>query len=261
MHQFVTDVWRFVSPFKWAFIGATLLRLTSDITQLFGPWALSQIINQLAIEIPSSVSSFLDMFGLLLVIWFFTGAYNAIGRGLAKIIGFRVAEQASLSAMKETVGHIFNLDLDWQEQKHSGDKLKRVNRGRDGINMLLRDYYNMMIEIVVVIVANVAVFATLDAVIGGVIGFFMVTFYAMSFYMTKRGSKQEYIVNKAEEKLESINFESLNNIKTVKSLAIAQPLVTQLKRAAHQVYLKVRKRIFLFQGRTLLLNLYFFVFK
>lgn len=259
--HFIQDIWQFVKPYKLSFFGATFLRASSDLTQLYGAWVLSEIISRFSQNIPLTLNSFLSEFWWMLVLWLIADQYNAIGRGLAKMIGFKVAEQAAIAAMKKTLTHLFSLDLEWQESRHSGDKLKRINRGRDAIKEVLRDYFNMMIEIVVVIAVNVTVFTTLDSSIGIALAVFMVSFYLLSLYMTQKASHQEHVVNKAEEVLESINYESLSNIKTIKSLAISPAMTTQIGVASERVIEGIKKRIFLFQGRALFLNIYFYVFR
>lgn len=259
--QFVRDVWQFIAPYKRSFYAATFLRLTSDATQLYGAWVLSQIINRFSSSVPLTMQAFLSEFSWMILLWFLADQYNAIGRGAAKIIGFRVAESAALTAMKRTLNHLFTLDLEWQVSRHSGDKLKRVNRGRDAISLLVRDYFNMMIEIFVVIIVNVTVFATLDLRIGAALAVFMVSFYFLSLALTRKASHQEHVVNKAEEKLESVNYESLNNIRTIKSLDLSEPLNKQIATASATVLREIKKRVFLFQGRTIALNVYFYLFQ
>ena len=249
------DVYGFIHPYRGLFFVAIFFRLTSDIVQLFPTWALSRIVDILATVTPADIFSSTWM---LIVGWVLALLYLAFGRQIAKLLGYRVAEKAGLDAILKTLGHIYKLDLNWQEAEQSGNKLKRINRGRDGIYRVIKYIFDVIIEALVNTFGIIFIISELNLTLASGMVIFMVTFYIMSYVLIKRAAAQERIVNKQEEELEGLNFESLNNIRTVKALSISPRIMDSIGQQAETVFTEVKKRIFLFRRRNLILDLYFY---
>ncbi len=81
--------------------------------------------------------------------WGLSNIYFSFGHDFAKFLGYQSAENAGLDLYKKALAHIFKLDLEWQEIENSGNKMKRIEKGRDGINEIVRRIFDILIEVVV----------------------------------------------------------------------------------------------------------------
>lgn len=253
---FLRDLHRFIHPYRWQFWPAVGLRLTSDIAKLYSVWALSQIVNQLVLPEPN-----ISLITTYLVLWPVVTTFEAIAHAGSKNIGNFIAEKAGIDAFFATLSHIYTLDLDWQEKENSGNKLKRANRGRDGINRVIRHFFNVMIESSVNTIGIVLIFLNLDLTISMSFIFYIITFYGIGTWLTLRASKQEYQVNKIDENVEGLSFESINNIRTIKSLSIEKRITNSVITVTNQLKQAIQKRVWLFQSRNGILIWYYYLFE
>ena len=145
------------------------------------------------------------------------------------------------------MAHIFKLDFAWQEKENSGNKVKRIDKGLDGVNITIRRIFNTVIEVLVNIVGIVAIFLTLEFWLSVSLVIFLVIYFTIGTYLLRKAIKQEKLVNKSFENLGGITFESLNNIQTIKSLAIDKGVVNLVGRYTNSLIRKIKKRIYLFQ--------------
>lgn len=256
--QFVQEVAHFVSPYKWTFISGAALRLSSDVTRLYPAYALSIIIPLLG---KLNDQTTLHTIFLLLFFWFLSALWIGIGQEVAKNLGNQVAERAGLDLYEQCLAHIFKLDLAWQELEGSGNKMKKIDRGHDGMNESIRRVFDVIIEVIVNTIGIVLIFFSLDKVLSMSIIFFIITYFLIGRQLLKQASRQEQIVNTKFEELSGLTFESLNNILTIKSLAFDGTLVHYVGQQAKALYEEIRKRIFYYRLQSGVLNVYFRVFE
>lgn len=259
------DVWRFIYPNRGWFFVAILVRLISDLAQLYPGWALSKLVTELGridfsggagmSVVPPAVTQSVI---LLVMVWGFLLAIHAAGRQLGKYFGYRVAERGALDAYVTALRHVLRLDLAWQEAEHSGNKLKRISRGRDGFNKIVRSVFDVLIEAGVNTVGIVAIFFNLRSELALALAGFIVSFYFLSYYLTRRASLQEKVVNREEEQLEGISYEALHNIRTVKALAISDRMAGRVSDQVREVLRQILYRVFLFRTRSFILDSYYF---
>ena len=243
--QFIRDLSGYIKPYRAQFFAGALMRLTSDIVKLYPAWALSRIVLILSQNPPDIQSELLKIF----IIWGISIIYISVTHNLSKYLGYQVAEKASLDIYKDTLSHVFKLDFAWQERENSGNKMKRIDRGSDGVNTTIRRIFDVLIEVVVNTVGITAIFLTLEPGVSVGLVFFIITYFSIGTYMLKRAIKQEQIVNKAGEDLGGITFEALNNIQTIKSLSIDRGVRRVVAKRISNLIKKIRKRIFLYQSR------------
>lgn len=247
--QFVRDLFGYIQPYRNQFLLGFILRLTSDISRLYPTWALSRIILILS-QKPTEISSELVK---IFVLWGIVTIYYSITHNFSKYLGYQVAEKASLDIYKDALSHIFKLDFVWQERENSGNKMKRIDRGSDGINTTIRRIFDVLIEVTVNIVGITIIFFTLEPLVSGSLVIFIIIYFSIGTYLLKRAMKQEQIVNKAGEDLGGITFEALNNIQTIKSLSIDRGVRRIVSKRIVPLIQKIRRRIFLYQSRGIVL--------
>ncbi len=244
--QFVLDLAHYVSPYRGQFFVGLFFRFTSDLARLYPAWAISRIVLILSKPPLNNHQEIVTVF----VLWGLATLYFGFAHNLSKYFGYQVAEKASLDIYKEALSHIFKLDFAWQEQENSGNKMKRIDRGLDGVNVTIRRIFDVLVEVLVNTVGIVLIFFTLDRALGIAIVFFMVTYYLFSTVLLKRAMAQEKIVNKEFENLGGVTFEALNNIQTIKSLSIDRGINDAVDRQVILLIQKIKRRIFLYQSQS-----------
>jgi ABC-type multidrug transport system fused ATPase/permease subunit len=257
IHQFVIDVARYIRPYRTQFMIGIFLRITSDASRLYPAWALSRIIVLLT---NSGTNSNPEELLRIFIVWGLAYAYFGLTHNLSKFFGYQVAEKASLDIYKETLAHIFTLDFSWQEQENSGNKMKRIDKGLDGINVTIRRIFDTLLSVLVNTVGIVFIFFGLDPTLSVLLVLFMITYYVFSTLLLKRSIRQEKIVNKAFENLSGITFEALNNIQTIKALSIDWGVNESVNSHIKKLIQKIKKRIFYYQSQGALQVIYQSVF-
>lgn len=251
--QFIRDIARYINPYKRQFVTGVFFRLTSDIARLVPPWAISAIVLLL-----SQNSGDFDHESIVrtMLLWALSAAYFTWSHNLAKYFGFQVAEKASLDLYKEAITHIFRLDLAWQETENSGTKLKKIDKGLDGINITIRRIFDTLIEVLVNTVGIVLIFTIQDWVLAASLIFFIVGYFILGTVLLKRAVGQERVVNKAFEDLSSLSFESVNNIQTIKALGIDAGILRVIKGKVVALVADIKRRIIHFQRRGVILYVF-----
>jgi ABC-type multidrug transport system fused ATPase/permease subunit len=182
--------------------------------------------------------------------WVGAAAYFSWAHNLSKYFGYQVAERASLDLYKEAITHIFRLDLSWQETENSGTKLKKIDKGMEGVNVAIRRLFDVFIEVVVNIVGTTIIISSIDWRISGSLALFSLAYFTISTVLLKRAVVQEKEVNKGFEELGGLAFESVNNIHTIKALGIDSGIKAVLTDSLNTLFLKIKRRISLFQGQS-----------
>lgn len=251
--QFVVDVAHYIRPYRAQFALGLFLRFTSDLSRLYPAWAMSRIILLLT---DGGVATNTDELLKIFVSWGIASAYFGFTHNFSKYFGYQVAEKASLDMYRDALAHVFTLDLAWQEKENSGNKMKRIDKGLDGINVTIRRIFDVLISVAVNSVGIVIIFIGLDPALSISIILFMVSYYILSTSLLKRSMRQEKLVNKAFENLSGITFESLNNIHTIKSLAISWGVNATINLHISELIQKIKKRIFYYQSQGSMQILY-----
>ena len=256
--QFIKDLSKYITPYKTKFFLGVFFRLTSDIGRLYPAFALSQIIPLLGrIHEPAALQSIL----ILLFFWLITAVYVGFGHDFSKYLGFQVAESSSLDLYKRCLSHVFKIDLAWHEIEGSGNKMRKIDRGVESVNGTVRRIFDVLIEVLVNTVGIVIIFFTLDRILSLSIVIFIITFFLLGKYLLKKAKRQELIVSTQYEELNGLTFESLNNIMTIKSLALNHGVMKIISGHTSSLVGEIRKRIMYYRFQSGALGTYFFVFE
>lgn len=251
--EVLRDVAGLVAPYKWRFLGASVLRLIGDIAWLYPAIALSTIITFFTTYEPGqSLSSVWTALGL----WALALMVRSTGQFAAKNEGYKIAERVALDSSLGTLRHLIRLDMRWHERENSGNKLKRIHNAGLALNRLVRMWFDNILEIVVNFVGIAFILSSIDIVILGFLFLFTVTFFGISILLTKRAAAASYLVNAQEEVVQGLQFEAVNNVRTVKVLGIAEPLMKFIGSATEDLNARLRTRIFRFQSRGWFLYLW-----
>lgn len=246
---FLRDLWRFIRPYKGRFIVATLARVAGDIVWLYPAYALAETVTLLTTWEPGdSTRPFQILFvGMLVAI-----TIRRAGAYIARMCGNHVAERATLDAKIQGMEYLSQLDLAWHEQENAGNKVKRIDSGAESINVLLRIWINNLLEIGVSLVGVLFILTRFDTFVAGMTAIFALLYYFFSTLLLRRASRATKLVNKQKEELQGAIFEGINNIRTVKVLAMTSSVMRSLERVANEVFVRVKTRIWWFQIRGLI---------
>lgn len=245
MGQFIRDLAYYVFPYRRQFFAGVFFRLTSDIAHLYPALAISRVVQILSRK---ELSSSFQELSVIFLAWGTITLYFSIFHNFSKYLGFQVAERASLDFYKDTLAHIFKLDFSWQEKENSGNKMKRIDKGQEGINLTIRRIFNVLIEVAVNTVGIVVLFFSLNKGLAISLIFYIVVFFILGTLLLKKAIKQVRIVSKTNENVSGFTFESLNNIQTIKSLAIDTGVLRVIERRIDTLIKQIKKRIFYFQS-------------
>lgn len=134
--------------------------------------------------------------------------------------------------------------------KIQGIKLKESKNASDGINKIVRMWFNNLIEITVNLVAINIIIAQFDQTVVVMIVVFLISYFIISGVMTRKASQASYKVNIEEENVHGLLFEAINNIRTVKVMSMISTLYKMLTSRTEILFRKLKERIFLYQSRN-----------
>ncbi len=234
----------YIRPYQAKFFVATLLRIVADIAWLYPAYALASIITFLSeYHAGDSLASLWRIF----FIWIAVAIFRTVGVYFAKRFCIEVAEHISIDAQLQGIRQLCVLDIAWHEKENTGNKLKRLMNGGNGINRILRIWINNLVEITVNFVGMIFILAKFDLWIGALAAIYLFTHLFFSYFFNKRAGEAAYRVNIQEEEVHGLMFEALNNIRTVKVMAMARALIARLEKSTEVLFKKLQTRIFWFQ--------------
>lgn len=247
------DLWSFIRPYAKRFWIGTFLRATNDIVRLFLPLIFGKIITFVAAYKPGT-----DPFPLfqLMAVSVAIGIYHHVMRDVAKVFIYPVAEKASIDARLKTISHMHMLDTAWHEKENSGNKMKRVDKGGESVNAIIRVYVDLLIESFINVIFITIVFSMLHWKLNTVFIFFFITYYFLSSFLTKKAAKQSHVVNVKWEEFTGLGFEMMSNIATLKSLGIGKNLLRFLNAVSKKLFEEIKLRVRYYRTRQIILNIY-----
>jgi len=242
--QLLRDVYVFLKPYKKTFIIATLCRVVGDIVWLYPAYALASLVNLYtagqAVQAISSIEVIMGLFALAIVV-------RHVAKYTAQRLMFYVSEKMTIDAERAGLSHMFKIDIAWHEAENTGNKLKKIVRGGESLDRLLRIWVNNYIEIIINFVGIFFIILHFDAVLTALTAVFLVTYYIIAHSFRYRASLAAQRVNAQEEEVHGVYFEALNNIRSVKVLGMARALEDIIGVATQSLFTKINERIFWFQ--------------
>ena len=243
----IRDIAEIFRPYRWRFWLATFLRATSDVAWLYPGYAMAAVVNFF-----SRYDAGDPLSGLWNIIytWIAVSVYHYGAHHVAKFFGYQLGEKISLDGQLRTVRHLFALDITWHEKENAGNKLKRLQKGGDGLDRIMRIWITNLIEIFVFFVGMIAVMARFDKTVTWLLVVFLITYSSISISLTRRAGRAAIAVNAQEEELSGLTFEAVNNVRTIKVLGIADTLFRMVRQSAAELYKRIQLRVFRFQFRN-----------
>ena len=254
----ISDVWSYVRTYKKYFWLATFYRIVGDLAWLYPPYAFAVMVNFFSNYTPAKPLAPLYTAFLLTII---ATIVRYGGMYCAKSTMFRISEKTALDAELKSIKHLMLLDISWHEKESAGSKFKRIERGASSIERILRIWINNIIEIVINLVGIILIILKFDFGIGVAVSIFLITYYFLAHFYRKRAVLASDVVNAKEEYRSGIIFESINNIRSVKVMSMANKILDILSTNAADLFETIKKRIYWFQAGNSLRNFYAHIFR
>ena len=168
---------------------------------------------------------------------------------ISRYILFHIAEKISIDSQNEVTKHMISLDINWHEQENSWNKVHKIVRWWSHIDKLVRMLRETLLLVIVNILWVGLYLWSVDLFISFLFTFFFVTFYIISMRLIKPAAEQAYLVNIAEEDYSWTIFETISNIRTLKTLWIQKGLFKKVLDVSKDLFNKISKRILYFRRR------------
>lgn len=256
--ELLQDIVTFVKPYKKYFWIGTISRFAGDLVWLIPPWALSEIIT-FATEYSQGDS--LQYFWQLMMLVAVVALFHFVNHDVCKYYIYQVAQYIDMDARVKTIKHLFSLDIHWHQKENTGNKMQRIINGGESLNRMMRIYVDLIIESTINSIAITLILFVLDPLMSIALIFFFITYFMLSLKLTKDASHQANLVNIEMENFNGTSFESLNNVFTVKTLGFFESIFLLLQKNAQSFMVSIKKRIFLFRKRQMILNIYQEIFR
>src|SRR3989338_2785588 len=253
LFELIKDTIQLLKPYKWRFIAASFIRLLGDLANLYPAFALASLVNFL---IDYSSGDSLGYLWQLVGFWFLASLVRSLSQYFCKYMGYSVAAQVAVDSNLKTLKHMFLLDMAWHEKENSGNKIKRIQNAGEGFNKIIRIWFDDTIEIFVNLIAINIIIYRFDHQVLFFLLLFLVTYFLISFFITRRAGQAYYEVNKQEEKVSGLLFETIGNIKTLKVMSMGESLYKVVYGLTVELMKKIKIRVKWFQFRGNLLNFF-----
>ncbi len=245
--QLIKDIWEMLQPYKRRFWLASFVRMLGDLAWLYPAFALSYIVTFLTKY--QSGQSLKPIF-VIIILWFVAALIRVLGQYFGKYIGFKVANSIATDLNLKAIKHLFKLDMVWHEKENSGNKIKRIQNAREGLYKIVWTWFNNIIEVIVNFIAMNFIIAQFDKTVFFTLILFSIIYFFIAHLMSKKASNAHKQVNEKEENVGGLFFELINNIRSVKVMAMAHTLYSMFTEKNRELLDKLNTRIFLYQRRS-----------
>lgn len=245
----IRDLWQWLGKYRTRFVFASLLLIASEISWLYPTYALAKIVTlftRYGLGVSKSVIT-----GLLLT-WASLSVFRYVSQQVGKFIAYQIGERLSLDMELLAVRHVLQLDLAWHERGNVGNTMKRIQRGSASVEAVLDTWTDSIIPMLIRSFGPIAVLATIDRTIALATAFFLVSYYALSQRLMQGIVRSIKDVNQGEEDASGLEFQLVNNIRTVKALGFANQMVQRLRGANEALFVHITSRIRRWRTRDLI---------
>ncbi len=254
----ISDIWPFIKAYKKGFWFATFCRIIADLSWLYPPYALAVIVDFFSdYTYGETLAPLYIAFSLTIV----SAIVRYFGVYIAKSMIYKMSNRVDLDVQFKSIQHLMLLDMSWHEKESAGSKFKRIERGSASVGQILKFWINNIIEIVINLIGIIFIFLKFDLGMGIAVSFFLMTFYLLARFYRKRAVVASDIVNSKEEHRSGMLFESIDNIRSVKVMSMAEKILSNLSANASDIFEAIKKKIYWFQFGSSIRNFYAYIFR
>jgi ABC-type multidrug transport system fused ATPase/permease subunit len=232
---------QYLRPYWGRFAFGSVLRFVGAILGLYSAYALAQVITFVTKHQPGDT---LVPLYTIFVLWTASFLIRFVLYYYSKMLCMFVGEQASLDIEKNSLRHLSLLDISWHEKENSGNKVKRIQRGSDGISKLANVWIQNVIDIIVSFVGAFIIISQFDLTLAGLIVLYQIIYYVIASTFRRRTTIASRRKNIKEEGSTGLMFEIMSNIRSIKVLGMSAPLLSSVQKVNDELAGLVRENLF-----------------
>ena len=246
------DTKDFLRPHYGRLATVTFVRVLGEISWLYPAYALSSLVKIMTTyHAGDSLSEVYTVLGL----WLFVSIWKRWSEYFSNRYGANAAEKINLAVQQQAVNRLFRLDTSWHERENAGNKLKRIEKGADGLNRLVRIWIFNLIAVLVQLVGILFIVARFDGPLFYATAGYLILYYSISRWFKVRSGRISRIVAQADEEMSGLLFEAINNIRSVRVMSMVPWLSKLINQKTDDMYIKSTERIFWNQAAAYTKNL------
>ncbi|MBP6858494.1 MAG: ABC transporter ATP-binding protein [Candidatus Pacebacteria bacterium] len=242
---------RFVRPYWGKFTFGSALRFISATVGLYLAYAFAQVVTFVtAYQAGDSLAPLYQT----LILWVLAYLVRNLLVYQSKMLCIVVGQRASLDVERGALDHLSRLDIAWHQKENAGNKVKRIQRGADGVLTLSRVWVVNIVDIIVNFVGAFIVISHFDTVLAVLMLAYQVIYYVIASAMRRKTVIAARKKNIKEEESSGLMFEIMNNIRSVKVLGMTVPLLEQVRSLNVELASLLKENIFWYHAGMLLRN-------
>ena len=239
---------QFLLPYKVKFISGSLFRFVSAILGLYSTYAFAEVVTFVT---KYKAGDSLNVLYFILVSWTASFLIRYILIYWAKILCLNAGEQASLDIEVKALEHLSKLDISWHEKENVGNKVKRIQRGSNGVSTLVRVWVVNLIDIGVDFFGTFFIISKFDFNLAGLVVVYQIIYFLISTAFRRQAVIASKKKNIKDEEVTGLMFEVANNIRTVKVLGMAKPLLNAVKKINKDLLKYIQENLFWYHAQIL----------
>lgn len=256
--KLIQDIYGYIKPYKSLFWIGTSLRLVGDLANLFPPYALAMMVSIIS---TGNLKDNANKLWFIAFAWIGSNLFRMGTQYFAKKKIGNLASHIQIDVEQQAISHMFGLDISWHEKENTGNKLKRIQNASTGFSRILNIWVNNIIEIVINFIGILLIIYFFNKTVAFLALIFMIVYYSINKILLKRAALASYHVNIAQEEITGLQFEAVNNIRSVKIMSMASTLKDRLQFYSDKLFDKTKLRIFWILNRGFGSNLVGFISK
>lgn len=232
------ESWHYSRGNHLQFVVFILAHLIASVFRALNPWIIAYAINHLlekeSHEVLMGVVAFL-------VFRFAELLFHYAGRYFQRLLTFRVAAGAFQGSV---IKKITSLPISWHEDKHSGAKVKQIQRGYESLKRFMEDLSSNMMVASFNLVFSLGLLFFLNVKIGVFITFVLIVYLFVTYLYNQKliGIYGSYF--NWENKLGALFVDYLNNFFTISALNLKKVFLNKFIGLLPRGYNLTRKKVF-----------------
>lgn len=237
----LTHFGKYFRPYRGRLIIGTLFRIVASLLWLYTTYAIAALVTFVAEYQPGdSFEPVYWIFGLWLAAMIVR--YTCIF--FSKRFCINAGEEIKLDVEEAAVSHLAHLDIAWHEQENAGSKVKRIQRGAEGLATFTRIWVVNVIDIFVNFFGTFIIISHFDRRLGILIVLYEITYFILTSYFKKRTVQSSKEKNIKDEEVTGIMYEVVSNVRSVKVLGMAKPLMARIRELNTELGALIRENQF-----------------
>ncbi|MDB5259478.1 MAG: hypothetical protein JWO73_686 [Candidatus Taylorbacteria bacterium] len=232
---------RFFRPYRGRLIAGTAVRIIAALLWMYTTYAIASLVTFVAKYHPGdSLMPVYHIFGFWLAAMLIRYTCIFYSKRFCIIAG----EELALDVEEGAVNHLALLDIAWHERENAGSKVKRIQRGADGLSTYTRVWVVNIIDIAVNFIGTFIIISHFDLMLAILIVLYEITYFILTTYFKKRTVAVSKEKNIKDEEVTGLMYEVVNNVRSVKVLGMSLPLIGRIKELNAELACLIRENQF-----------------